>query len=60
MEDFLKLLKAQDEQLAEFSDSLWLGLLGYTTIYADGRMTFTGNMFVLLTVEKTFRFPLAV
>ena len=41
MEDFLKLLKAQDGKLTEFSDSLWLGLLDYATIYADGRMTFT-------------------
>lgn len=41
MEDFLKLLKAQDGQLDGFSDSLWMGLLDYATIYADGRMTFT-------------------
>lgn len=41
MKDFLKLLKAQDGKLTEFSDSLWLGLLDYATIYADGRMTFT-------------------
>ncbi len=41
MEDFLKFLKAQDRQLTEFSDSLWLGLLDYATTYADGRMTFT-------------------
>lgn len=41
MDDFLKLLKAQDGKLTEFSDSIWLGLLDYATIYADGRMTFT-------------------
>lgn len=41
MDDFLKLLKAQDGKLTDFSDSLWLGLLDYVTIYADGRMTFT-------------------
>lgn len=41
MEDFLKLLKAQDGELTEFSDSLWLGLLDFATIHADGRMTFT-------------------
>lgn len=41
MEDFLKLLKAQDGELTTFSDSLWLGLLDYATVYADGRMAFT-------------------
>lgn len=41
MDDFLKFLKAQDGKLTEFSDSLWLGLLDYAIIYADGRMTFT-------------------
>lgn len=41
MEDFLKLLKAQDGELTEFSESLWVGLLDYATVYADGRMTFT-------------------
>lgn len=40
MDDLLKLLKAQDGKLTEFSDNLWLGLLDYATIYADGRMTF--------------------
>ena len=32
MEDFLKLLKAQDGQLTEFSNSIWLGLLDHATI----------------------------
>lgn len=41
MEDFLTLLKKQDGELTEFSDSLWSGLVDYATIYADGRMTFT-------------------
>lgn len=41
MKDFLKLLKSQDGELTTFSDSLWLGLLDYATVYADGRMTFT-------------------
>lgn len=41
MEDFLKLLKAQDGELTEFSESLWVGLLDYATVYADGRMTFS-------------------
>ena len=41
MEDFLKLLKKQEDQVTTFSDALWTGLLDYATVYADGRMTFT-------------------
>ena len=41
MEDFLKLLKKQEDQETTFSDGLWTGLLDYATVYADGRMTFT-------------------
>ncbi len=41
MDDFLKLLKKQETEVAVFSDGLWTGLLDYATIYADGRMTFT-------------------
>ena len=41
MMDFLKLLKKQEDEVTVFSDGLWTGLLDYTTIYADGRMTFT-------------------
>ena len=40
MEDFLKLLKKQEDQVTTFSDGLWTGLLDYATVYADGRMTF--------------------
>ena len=39
--DFLKLLKKQEDEVTVFSDGLWTGLLDYTTVYADGRMTFT-------------------
>ncbi len=41
MMDFLKLLKKQEDEVAVFSDGLWIGLVGYATVYADGRMTFT-------------------
>ncbi|MDO4182824.1 MAG: hypothetical protein Q4E12_04360 [Coriobacteriia bacterium] len=37
----LKLLKKQNGELTEFSDSFWNGLLDYAAAYADGRMTFT-------------------
>ncbi len=37
---FLKLLKKQEDEVTVFSDGLWTGLLDYTTVYADGRMTF--------------------
>ena len=41
MEDFLKLLKKQEDEVTVFSDGLWTGLLDYATVYADGRLTFT-------------------
>ena len=41
MMDFLKLLKKQEDEVTVFSDGLWTGQLDYTTVYADGRMTFT-------------------
>lgn len=41
MEDFLKLLKKQKDEVTVFSDGLWTDLLDYAIVYADGRMTFS-------------------
>lgn len=41
MEDFLKLLKKQEDEVTVFSDGLWTCLLDYATVYSDDRMTFT-------------------
>ena len=41
MEDFLRILIAQDGEVTAFSEKLWCGLLDYATAYANGRLTFT-------------------
>lgn len=58
MEDFLKLLKTQDSKFATFSDSLWPGLLVYTTVYADGGMTFTFKNEATIDGYNRIRLPI--
>lgn len=41
MEDFLRILKQQDDEVTAFREKLWCDQLGYATAYVDGRMTFT-------------------